>query len=101
MWPGASVARRFDASAGHPGEFSASQRILLSVAAFDKNIPCLLIGRAPHYPTPDAYGWRITARMDRMRCAPKNFGALSWGDFRYEHIWQETEEDVGGHSDPD
>ena len=36
-----------------------------------------------------------------MQCAPKNFGALSWGDFRYEHIWQETEEDVGGHSGPD
>jgi hypothetical protein len=30
----------------------------------------------------------------------KNFGAPSRGDLQYEHIWQETEEDVGGHSGP-
>jgi hypothetical protein len=33
-----------------------------------------------------------------MQCAPKNFGALPRGDFQHEHIWQETEEDVGGWS---
>ena len=97
MWPGAWRTAR-----DIPGEFSASQRIRLSVAAFDKNVPCLLIrSSAALSDAGRLRGWRITARMDRMQCAPKIFGALSRGDFRYEHIWQETEEDVGGHSGPD
>jgi hypothetical protein len=57
MWPGAWRTAR-----DIPREFSASQRIRLSVAAFDKNVPCLLISRAPHYPTPDAYAGGASQR---------------------------------------
>jgi len=97
MWPGAWRTAR-----DIPREFSASQRIRLSVAAFDKNVPCLLIrSSAALSDAGRLRGWRIIANTDRMQCAPKIFGALSRGDFGYEHIWQETEEDVGGHSGPD
>jgi hypothetical protein len=97
MWPGAWWTAR-----DIPGEFSVSQDIRLSVAAFDKNVPCLLIrSSAALSDAGRLRGWRIIANTDRMQCAPKIFGASSRGDFRYEHIWQETEEGVGGHSGPD
>jgi hypothetical protein len=57
MWPRASRTPLVI-----PGEFSASQRVRLSVTAFDKNVPCLLIGRAPHYPTLDAWAGGASQR---------------------------------------